>query len=87
MIRKATYNVPKYKGNIMQKPHIIIAIDPDAEKNGLASTSHELPPVHHFSTKHIIMIIKYNHQKQKNMKVDKSRNRQSDSGYAAMMRS
>ena len=37
MIRKATYNVPKYKGNIIQKPHIIIAIDPDAELNGIAT--------------------------------------------------
>ena len=37
MIRKATYNIPKHKGNIMQKPHIIIAIDPDAELNGIAT--------------------------------------------------
>lgn len=37
MKRKATYNIPVYKGNILHKPHIIIAIDPDAEKNGVAT--------------------------------------------------
>lgn len=36
MKRKATYNVP-YKHNMLQRPHIIIAIDPDAEKNGVAT--------------------------------------------------